>query len=483
MENSEELSNLYDIDIEKAVLKTIFSNDEAFSEVDYFLFPNDFYYKAHSDIFTAILECVRHDEPIDFAFVKKRLGNRYNEVALSDVAATTAIVDIEKYANEIKEKSVKRSLIKIANKIPKEVNEPKPTAEMIDSISAELYTLVDNEKNGTMKEMPQILQEFSNLLKNQKESVDQDLVGLDTGFRTLNEFTKGFKPGELIIIAARPGMGKTAFALNVIMKTLNMNKGVAFFSLEMPSDQLMMRIFSSHTSIPISNLMTGKLDDKELERLGDAMNEFETKNLFVYDSGYVNINKVKTELRKLRTSGKPIDLCVIDYIGLMTSSGSYSERHLQIAEISRGLKLLARELNIPIIALSQLNRTLEGRPNKRPMTSDLRESGAIEQDADIILFVYRGEMYAEKEEEERRENFLKSGRDESEYIPNFTRSVNNEKAEIIIGKNRNGALSTVRVTFQERFTRFVDGYDDRLNIDESLSQPVEQMEFNPNEMG
>lgn len=473
MENKDKFANLYDIDIERAVLKTIFTNDEAFSMVDYFLFPNDFHYKAHSDIFSAILECVRHDEPIDFAFVKKRLGNRYNETALSDIAATTAIVDIEKYANEIKEKAIKRALIKISDKIPKEVNEPKPTSEMIDGISAELYSLIDNNKNGTMKEMPQILREFSNLLKKQKESLDKDLVGLDTGFRMLNEYTKGFKPGELIIIAARPGMGKTAFALNVIMKTLNMNKGVAFFSLEMPSDQLMMRIFSSLTSLPISDLMTGKLEDEQLERLGDAMNEMETKNLFVYDSGYVNINKVKTELRKLKTSGKDVDLCVIDYIGLMTSSGNYNERHLQIAEISRGLKLLARELNIPIIALSQLNRGLEARANKRPMASDLRESGAIEQDADIILFVYRGDVYAQQAEDERREAFEKSGRDMSEYKPVFQKNVNNEKAEIIIGKNRNGALATVKVTFQERFTRFVDGYDEKVYDDE----PVASSEF------
>ena len=292
-------------------------------------------------------------------------------------------------------------------------------------------------------------------LKRQKALAGSELVGLDTGFRFLNDCTKGLKPGELIIIAARPGMGKTAFALNLMMKTLQSGKGVVFFSLEMPSVQLMYRILSALSSIPLSDIMSAKLSDGDWTRFNDACDAVLNMPLFVYDSGYVNIHQVRTQLRKLKSADANIELCVIDYIGLMTSTSNYSERHLQIAEISRGLKLLARELNIPIIALSQLNRSLEARSNKRPMLSDLRESGAIEQDADIILFVYRDEVYKEQMERERISRLEAEGKDAGE--PVFRRNDYQEKAEIIVGKNRSGeAGRTIEVGFQGRFTRFVD---------------------------
>ena len=250
-------------------------------------------------------------------------------------------------------------------------------------------------------------------------------------------------------------MGKTAFALNLMMKTLQSGKGVVFFSLEMPSVQLMYRILSALSSIPLSDIMSAKLSDDDWTRFNDACDAVLNMPLFVYDSGYVNIHQVRTQLRKLKSTDANIELCVIDYIGLMTSTSNYSERHLQIAEISRGLKLLARELNIPIIALSQLNRSLEARSNKRPMLSDLRESGAIEQDADIILFVYRDEVYKEQMERERISRLEAEGKDAGE--PVFRRNDYQEKAEIIVGKNRSGeAGRTIEVGFQGRFTRFVD---------------------------
>lgn len=446
-------SNLYDIDMERAILSSIFYNEDSFSEVFDLIKAEDFYLKGHFDIYCAMVECVNKDEPIDFAFVKKRLDGRYDEVVFTEIIATNSLIDVKKYANELKEKSVKRALISIAHKIPAKINENEYCKDTVDQISAEIYALVDDAQTGKIKETPQIIKEVVLEIKKQKEVANKDLVGLDTGFRYLNEYTKGFKEGELIIIAARPGMGKTAFVLNVISKTLNLNKGVAFFSLEMPSTQLMMRMLSAKTSIPLSNIMTAKMEDDEISRFSDACNDMVDRKLFVYDSGYVNIHQVRTQLRKLKAAHEDISLCVIDYIGLMTSSGSYSERHLQIAEISRGLKLLARELNMPIIALSQLNRGLESRSNKRPMLSDLRESGAIEQDADTILFVYRNDFYAEQEEKEKEERARNEGRDyDRKFIPN----ANEEKAEIIIGKNRNGALGTIEVMFQKQFTRFVD---------------------------
>ncbi|NLK66906.1 MAG: replicative DNA helicase [Campylobacteraceae bacterium] len=450
-------SNLYDYDMERAILSSIFYSEDAYSEIYGLINESDFYLKGHSDIFKAISECVQNDEPIDFAFVKKRLENRYDEAVFGEIVATNSIIDIEKYAKELKEKSIKRALIKFAHKIPAKVNEDIGSKDMVDELSSNLYALVEESGKGVIKESPEIVLEVMEEIKKQKANADKDLVGLDTGFRYLNEYTKGFKEGELIIIAARPGMGKTAFALNTIQKTLDMGKGVVFFSLEMPASQLMMRILSAKTSISLSNMIVGKMDDDEFSRFGDACDEMSEKKLFVYDHSYVNIHQIRTQLRKLKSKHEEISLCVIDYIGLMMSSSNFSERHLQIAEISRGLKLLARELKLPVIALSQLNRGLESRSNKRPMLSDLRESGAIEQDADVILFVYRGDVYAQQEEDERRERWINEGKAPEDYQPKFVSNANEEKAEIIVGKNRNGALGTVEVVFQREFTRFVDG--------------------------
>lgn len=460
-------SNLYDLDMERSILSSLMQNEDAFSEIYGLIKESDFYLKGHADVFRAIIECVNNDEPIDYTFVKKRLSTKYDDEIFSNIMGTNSIIDIEKYAKELKEKSIKRSLIKIAHKIPTKVSETIPSKDMVDQLSSEIYALVDEKGSGVIKETAQIVHEVMLEMKKQKEVADRDLVGLDTGFRYLNEYTKGFKEGELIIVAARPGMGKTAFALNLIQKSLDMNIGVVFFSLEMPASHLMLRMISARTSIPLSNVMTAKMDDEQWERFGDECDYMMSRKLFVYDNSYVNIHQIRTQLRKLKTRHEEIKLCVIDYIGLMMSSSSYSERHLQIAEISRGLKLLARELEMPIIALSQLNRGLESRSNKRPMLSDLRESGAIEQDADTILFVYRGDVYAEQEENERKEAWRNDGKDMDSYEPKFVPNANEEEAEVIVGKNRNGPLGTVKVVFQKEFTRFAD----------PSSQPLSQTEF------
>ncbi len=445
----------YDLDLEQSILSSILYNQEAIDEICTIINPSDFYYKHNQDIYSAMLECLNRDEPVDKVFVAKRLGNKYDEQIFSDILAISPIIDITKYADELKEKSIKRSLIKIAQDVQGKVSEDNSAKNIIDEISQKLYSLVDNGKNGVMKDIRQIIIEMTQEIKKQKEKDEQDIIGLDTGFRYLNEYTKGFKQGDLIIIAARPGMGKTALALNIILKNLEQGKGVVFFSLEMPGDQILMRMVSLKTLIPLSNIMTGKMDDNDMERFSDACNDFAQMKLFVYDGGYININQIKTYLRKLKTANHDIELCVIDYIGLMTSTSNFSERHLQIAEISRGLKLLAREISIPIIALAQLNRSLENRTNKRPLLSDLRESGAIEQDADLILFVYRSAVYLEQEIKEKEEQ----AKQNNTYNPaDFEAQKNkiDDEAEIIVGKNRNGELGTVKVKYLKKFTKFTE---------------------------
>jgi replicative DNA helicase len=243
----------------------------------------------------------------------------------------------------------------------------------------------------------------------------------------------------------------TAFTLNLAQKALDDNRGVAIFSLEMPAEELMLRMLSAKTSIPLQNLKVGDLTDEEWSHLSRATDEMSQKKLFVDDDGLININQLRSKLRKIKTQNPEISLAIIDYLQLMSGTGS-KDRHLEVSEISRGLKLLARELQIPIIALSQLNRGLESRHDKRPMLSDIRESGSIEQDADIIMFVYRDDVYKMREEKEKEKRAKAEGK---EYKSEFV-SKAEEEAEVIIGKNRSGPIGTAHLVFQKRFTRFVD---------------------------
>ncbi|MBE3608992.1 replicative DNA helicase [Campylobacter californiensis] len=445
--------NLYDLDMERAILSSILLNNDVLSEISDIIKPSDFYLKGHAEIYTAMMECLNSDLPIATSFLKNKLGSNFDENLMVEILATNSIIDITKYATELKEKSIKRSLIKIAQQIPSKVSEDKPSRDMVDEMSQEIYALIEGGVSGGIKQSQEIIENMLEHLKKQAELEDRDIVGIDTGFRELNEMTKGFKNGDLIIIAARPGMGKTTLCLNFISHVLKSGNGVVFFSLEMPAEQIMMRMLSDKTSIPLQNLMTAKMDDEEYQKLSDACNDFMQSKLFVHDSGYVNIHQVRTQLRKLKSMHPEISLCVIDYIGLMMSTNNFADRHVQIAEISRGLKLLARELDMPIIALSQLNRSLETRANKRPMLSDLRESGAIEQDADTILFVYREEVYLEQEEREKEKRMKAEGKEyKSEVVFNKLQ----ENAEIIIGKNRNGPVGTVEVLFHKQHSRFAD---------------------------
>lgn len=259
-------------------------------------------------------------------------------------------------------------------------------------------------------------------------------------------------------------MGKTALVLNMALKAIERNEGVAFFSLEMPGEQLMLRMLSAKTSIPLQALRVGNLTDDEWSRLSAAVDEISAKELFIDDGGYATIHHVRSKLRKLKSQHPKISMAIIDYLQLMSGDRSGIGRQQEISEISRGLKQLARELEIPIIALSQLNRSLESRENKRPQLSDLRESGAIEQDADIILFVYRDNVYKEYQIKEKLEKAKIDGKTEQiqkyEAAYEELKRKEEDETELIIGKQRNGPTGTVPLLFQKRFTRFVDKLKD-----------------------
>ncbi|EAK1046359.1 replicative DNA helicase, partial [Campylobacter upsaliensis] len=407
--------------------------------------------KAHQDIFKAIVSCVNAGEPIGLSFLKKY--GKLDEQILNEIIATPSMINISAYAKELREKSIKRQLLSFAHLLPSRISANRAVSEISDELSKDIFTIISRVNSADIKNVNEVLGELLEEFKRQKSLENKHIIGLESGFSELDDKTKGFKGGELIIVAARPGMGKTTLCLNFIDNVLRQNKGVVMFSLEMPGIQIMQRLLASKTSIPLQKIITADLNDDEWDRVSDACNYYAKTQFFLYDSGYASITDIRAILRRLKAQEDDISLCVVDYIGLMMSHSNFSDRHLQVSEISRGLKLLARELDMPIIALSQLNRSLENRSNKRPMLSDLRESGAIEQDADTILFVYRDEVYREQEEKERENKAKAEGK---EYHPNFMPNPRQENAEIIIGKNRNGPVGTTEVEFQKENSRFVD---------------------------
>lgn len=441
----------FDLDLERAILSSCIMSEDAYSSIAGDIEIKDFSLKAHQDIFKAIIACVNAGEPISISFLKKH--KKLDDQILTEIIATPSIIDLPAYVNELREKSIKRQLLSFAHLLPARINENRAVSEISDEIGKEIFNLTNRVNANDIKDMELVLSELLEEFKKQKSLENKSVIGLDTGFEELNTMTKGFKGGELIIIAARPGMGKTTLCLNFIDKVLKQDKGVAMFSLEMPATQIMQRLLSARTSIALQKILTADLNDDEWDRIGDACNYYSKKKLFIYDSGYATITDVRAILRRLKAQEESIGLCVIDYIGLMMSNSNFNDRHLQVSEISRGLKLLARELDMPIIALSQLNRSLEQRANKRPMMSDLRESGAIEQDADTILFVYRDEVYREQEEKERENKAKAEGKT---YQRNFIPNPMQENAEILVGKNRNGPVGIVEVLFLKEKSCFVD---------------------------
>ena len=441
----------FDLDLERAILSSCLMSEEAYDSIAGDVEARDFSLKAHQDVFRAMVLCVNAGQPLSLSFIKKH--KKLDEQILNEIIATPSVIDLSAYTHELRERSIRRQLLNFAALLPSRINENRPVSEISDELGKEIFSLTHRINVSDIKEVDVVIGELLEEFERQKAQGNASVIGLETGFDELDEMTKGFKNGELIIIAARPGMGKTTLCLNFIDRVLRQNRGVAMFSLEMPATQILQRMLAARTAIPLQKILTADLNDSEWTRMGDACNDYAKTKFFIYDSGYASISDVRAILRRLKAQEPSISLCVIDYIGLMMGNAAFKDRHLQVSEISRGLKLLARELDMPIIALSQLNRSLESRSNKRPMLSDLRESGAIEQDADTILFVYRDEVYREQEERERENRARAEGR---EYQRIFQSSPVQEQAEIIVGKNRNGPIGTTEVIFRKENSFFVD---------------------------
>ena len=425
------------IDLEEAVLGAMLIDEKGVNEVIDILSPDVFYKKAHQLIFESIQRLFRESEPIDLltvsADLKKNknfeaIGGDFYLINLSQKVSSSA--HIEYHSRIIQQKFIQRKLISISNEIiQKSYNESTDVIDLLDEAESKLYDIAQNNIKGTSETAQNLVIQAKNRIE--EISKQEGLSGISTGFDKLDKLTSGWQASDLIIVAARPGMGKTALALSMARNVSVQKKiPVAFFSLEMSSVQLITRLISSETGLSSDKLRTGKLADHEWQQLNIKVSDLESAPLYIDDSAALTIFELRAKARRLASS-HGIKLIIIDYLQLMNlgSSTKAGNREQEISTISRNLKALAKELNIPIIALSQLNRNVDSRTDKKPIMSDLRESGALEQDADLIAFIYRDEVY--------NSDSPKKG-----------------IAEIELAKQRNGPIGDFLLTFVGKYTRF-----------------------------
>ncbi|MBL1140544.1 MAG: replicative DNA helicase [Proteobacteria bacterium] len=429
----------HSIEAEQAVLGGAFLDKEAWDKVIERVREEDFYRKDHRTIFRAISQLSEEGEPYDIVTVAEWLENHQlleeaggmrNLAALAE--NTPSASNISAYADIVRKRSILRQLISATTDINDTVFNPqgRTSEQILEYAEQTVFEIAERENQGRKS-----YHDIKEYLKGALERIDElfhkdsPITGIATGYDDLDMKTAGFQRSDLIIVAGRPSMGKTAFAINVAENAAIKGKdSVAIFSMEMPGEQLAMRMMSSLGRIDQHKIRTGKLDDEDWPRLTSSVSILQESRMFIDDTPALTPSELRARCRRIsREHG--LDLVVVDYLQLMQVAGTSENRATEISEISRSLKAMAKELSVPVIALSQLNRSLEQRQDKRPVMSDLRESGAIEQDADVILFIYRDEVYDEE-------------------------SVDKGLAEIIIGKQRNGPIGKVKLAFRGQYTRF-----------------------------
>ena len=439
------------IEAEQSVLGGLLLDNGAWDRIADILTADDFYRYDHRIIFQSIVKLINASRPADVVTVFESLESmsRADEVGglpyLNALAQNTpSAANIRRYAEIVRDRGVLRKLITVADEISGSAFNPqgKEVKQMLDEAESKILSIAEEGARTT-----QGFQEIQPLLKQVVERIDElyhrdnhsDITGVPTGFADLDKMTSGLQPGDLIIVAGRPSMGKTAFSIN-IGEHVAIESGlpVAVFSMEMGGSQLAMRMLGSVGRLDQHRLRTGKLNDEDWPRLTHAIQKMNDAQLFIDETPALSSIELRARARRLSRQCGKLGLIVIDYLQLMSANSSGENRATEISEISRNLKGLAKELQCPVIALSQLNRSLEQRPNKRQVMSDLRESGAIEQDADVILFIYRDQV----------------------YNPD---SPDKGTAEIIIGKQRNGPIGSIRLTFLGEYTKF-ENYTGSLSL-------------------
>ena len=426
------------LEAEESILSAILVDNDTLLEVLEILSPEDFYRSAHQKIFSAISELFSRNEPVDLVTLTNilREHDRLEEIGgaayLANLVDTVPLaVNAQYYAKIVYDKACLRRLIEKSNSIAKRCFEDRGDVDgVIDFAESSIFEISENKIRPTFYPIGKIIESNIDVLE-ERQGNRALVTGVASGFTKLDELTAGFQKSDLVILAGRPGMGKTALALNIAKNAaVDSNIPVAIFSLEMSKEQLSLRMLSSEARIDSSRLRRGFISQDDWIKITDSAGVLSQAPIFIDDSPNITALEIRAKSRRLKME-KDIGLIIIDYLQLMKSRASAERRDLEISEISRSLKALAKELDLPVVALSQLNRKLEERSDKRPQLADLRESGALEQDADVVAFLYRDELY---------------NRDEN--------NPNKGKAELIVSKQRNGPTGFTILTFLDTYTRF-----------------------------
>ena len=429
----------HSLEAEQSVIGGLMLDNRAWDDIADVINEHDFYRHDHALIFRAIHDLAANDQPYDVVTVSEWIGSRNELDSIGGLAYlsilandTPTAINVKAYANIVREYSILRALIQVGNEISASAfnADGRTSKELLDEAERKVFKIA--EQGAGNKEGFEAINDLLTKAVQRVEEMyksDEALTGISSGFANFDAKTSGLQKGDLIIIAGRPSMGKTSFAMNLAENAaLNTDNSVAVFSMEMPGEQLAIRMMSSLGRINSHNLRTGKLEDHDWPRLISSVNMLSKSKLFIDDTAALTPTELRARTRRLKRE-HGLDLIIIDYLQLMGVGGTTENRATEISEISRSLKALAKELEVPVVALSQLNRSVEQRPDKRPIMSDLRESGGIEQDADVILFIYRDEV----------------------YNPD---SADKGTAEILIRKQRNGPIGMVRLAFLGQYTHF-----------------------------
>ena len=448
----------HSMEAEQSVLGGIILNDTKWEDVASIIVADDFYHQQNKLIFKAIANLYNNNQGIDLVTITQELDLRQELPKIGGVEylgyianATPSISNISYYANIVRERSILRQLIAVSGEINKMSYFPqeKTVPEVLDIAEAKIFAIADQgaKSRQGFRSVSQMLHGEEGVIAHIEKMASSDgfLTGYSTSFDELDKKTSGIQNSDLIVIAGRPSMGKTSFAMNLIEHVaLTYKKPVAVFSMEMPGEQLLTRMLSSLSRVDNTKIRNGKkLNSEDWSNITQNAELLSNAPIFIDDSGNLSPSEVRSRSRRLKREQGDIGLIMVDYIQLMRANEKTDNRTAEISSISRNLKSLARELNVPVIALSQLNRSLEKRENRRPVMSDLRESGAIEQDADLIMFLYRQFVYSREKEDET-------------------------KAELIISKQRNGPTGTVNLHFFGQFTRFDNPAPEYYQQDENL---------------
>jgi replicative DNA helicase len=434
---------------EQSVLGALLLDNLAFDRVADVVGGEDFYRDDHRRIWRHIARLIEANKPADVVTVSESIDASEDKdktggpAYLGALAQNTpSALNIRRYAELVRERAVQRRLAQVATEIAETALSPggKEVGQLLDEAESRIFQIAESgarRNQGLLEIKPVLAKVFEKIDHLYHRDNPSDVTGVPTGYVKIDEMTSGLQPGDLVIVAARPSMGKTALALN-IAEHVAVDNGlpVAIFSMEMSSTQLAMRMLGSIARVDQHKMRTGRLNDKEWGDLSEAMGKLHETPIYIDEGGALTALEVRARARRLKRQYSKLGLIVIDYLQLMAATSQGENRATEISEISRSLKAMAKELEVPVVALSQLNRAVDQRPDRRPVMSDLRESGAIEQDADVIMFIYREVVYKPDLPEEQR-----------------------GLAEVIIGKQRNGPIGTIKLTFLGKHTRF-ENYQD-----------------------